>query len=402
MGISIRRMATTTVWLSLVSCGDDAALKGSSGVRPGNISAPEEDDNGNAEAKPPRKPPANLGDTGQPQVSQLRWFWQCESAPVPPPAPLSADEIVIEGVGPHMFTREQIDGSPLVFEGKICEPKELPRDIIFVVDTSGSMNENDPRLGTGCGRLTAIDAVLASLPTGGQARVGVVTFNSQLDRNSTALFDSGSALYADLAAVGTAADVICNANGGTNYDAGIAQAEQLFSLAGRPEATKEIYFISDGQPNVGVDGIAQAARLKTQGVTVGSKTIPVTFATIMLAGTDTVLQNFIASRGPDGKPLYAYVAQTSELTKALATLVDNKLVGAELSWRPIGAADWQTTNLMEQMQGFSFVLPSIKIDYSQAPQGLEVRYEYFDQHDNRYSTEGKLLWTAATTEIEQD
>ena len=396
MGISIRIGAAATAWLACVSCGNDAGLKGSSGIQSGPQAVPdpvEEED-----AKPRTPKPRTEPDTAKNQYAQLRWFWQCESAPVPTPAPSGPDELVIEGTGPHEFAPEQLDGAPLVFEGNVCEPKALPRDIVFVVDTSGSMQQNDPRIGTSCGRLMAIDAVLASLPTGGQARIGLVTFNTDLDRNSTALFENGPTLYADLGAGGSVADVVCNANGGTNYDAGITKAEQLFSLAGRAEATKEIYFISDGQPNVGAEGILQAQRLKTVGVAVGADVIPVMIATIMLAGTDTVLENLIASRGPDGRPLHAFASQTGELTKALATLINNELEGAELAWRPIGTDDWQTTKLLEQLQGFSFVLPSINIDYSQAPQGLEVRYEFFDKHDNRYTTGGQLLWTAASSE----
>lgn len=331
------------------------------------------------------------------RAAQLTWFWQCESAPVPVPAPIMPDEIVIAGAGPHQFAPEALDGAPLVFTGKICEPEEFKRDIVFVIDTSGSMNENDPRVGDSCGRLTAIDTVVRSLVPG-SFRVGLVTFNGALDRFSSGLFDTADALFANLAGTGKLADVVCNANSGTNYDAGLSKAAELFQTAGKSKATKEIYFVSDGQPNFGVEGIFLANQLKTTGVNIGGQMQPLTIATIMLAGTDTVLEKFIASQGPNGKPLHAYVAQTSELTKALSILVKNEVAGAELGWRPIGASDWQKTNLLQNLQGFNFTLPSVTIDYEATRQGIEVHYEYFDKHNVRFVTEGKLLWDPATSE----
>lgn len=406
MRYGIRLVAVAVLWLALTSCADDTGFTGSAGrggARGGAAGrgGPRPSAVRNADAKPEPKADLDEGDTGGDTgnvdpFSALTWFWQCESAPVPLPPPLTDTEIVIEGVGPHRFLPAQLDGSPLVFQGKLCEPQQLPRDIVFVIDTSGSMNDNDPRVGDTCGRLTAIDAVLSSLPAGGTGRFGLVTFNTLLDRNSTMLFDSRDALFANLAGVGGIADVVCNAFGGTNYDAGLVKAEELLRTSGRAAATKEIYFISDGQPNPGLEGIPLASSLKTTGVTIGADSIPVTIATIMLAGADTVLEQFIASRGPDGKPLHAFVAQISQLTKALADLVSNEVVGAELAWRPIGAAQWNATNLLDHLQGFNFILPSFNINHSEAPQGLEVRYEYFDKHDNRYLSEGKLLWIAAS------
>ena len=83
--------------------------------------------------------------------------------------------------------------------------------------------------------------------------------------------------------------MVCNATGDTNYDAGLGRAKGDLE-GGRPGATEEIYVISDGQPDPAYqDGHAIASLLKTSGVDVGGTLMPVTIATIMLAGTDVVL-----------------------------------------------------------------------------------------------------------------
>lgn len=407
MDSRILKLTSLLTWSWLVSCSDGTDFAGpsnSQAATPRDLGSGGDDDGdavGDEYDSDKDGDGENDFDANKRRASQLTWFWQCESAPVPVPAPASPNEIVIAGAGPHQFSPKQLDGAPLVFTGKICEPEEFKRDIVFVIDTSGSMNENDPRVGDSCGRLTAIDTVVRSLVPG-SFRVGLVTFNGALDRFSTGLFESADALFSNLAGTGKLADVVCNANSGTNYDAGLSKAAELFQTAGQTKATKEVYFVSDGQPNFGVEGIAQANLLKTNGVNIGGQMQPLTIATIMLSGTDTVLERFIASQGPNGKPLHAYVAQTSELTKALSILVKNEVAAAQLAWRPIGSADWQKSDLLQNLQGFNFTLPSVTINYEEARQGLEVLYEYFDKHNARFVTEGKLLWDAVASEENEE
>jgi hypothetical protein len=207
------------------------------------------------------------------------------------------------------------------------------------------------------------------------------------------MFDSQAALFADLAPGGNIADVLCNATGDTNYQAALVKAGEILT-AGRPLATKEIYFVSDGQPNGGEEGVAEADTLKNVGVNVGSDFLTVTIATVMLGGTDQILEQQIASKDPSGKPLHAYVAQTSQLTKVLTDLAANGIAGGSIKYRPIGTTQYTTLSLLDHVQGFDFTLPSISIGMDQAPNGLEVLLEYYDRHDNRYSSGGKLLWTA--------
>lgn len=375
-------------WICVVSlsalvggCGNDAGFSGEAGKR----------SSGDLQATPTPTP----GTPGGDPFSSLTWFWQCDSSPITLPDD-GDDNPVLEGAGPHKFDPNQVSGTPVTFSGHLCQPQEIPRDIVFVVDVSGSMATNDRGINGACGRRSAIESVMNTV-TNGNARFGIVTFASGLSRSSSMLADNQASLYADVAPlVGDVGNTICAAAGGTNYDAGLSRAAELLR-SGRPNATKEIYFISDAEPDAGRDGIALANSLKTVGIDVGGTIRPVTIATVMLAGTDTILEKSIASKDAAGVPLHAYVTQTAQLEKVLADLSNNKIVGGELRYRFIGDKEFTVVNLLDHLQGFDFVLPSITIDVQAYSTGLEVEYEYWDKHDNRYVTGGKLLWTAVSS-----
>lgn len=354
-----------------------------------------------ADAKPAPQPAPQPQQPAPPSfegsaLSGLTWFWQCEAQPVPTPDPVAADQAVVEGEGPHEFSTDEVSGTKVTFQGKLCEPAAVPRDLVLVIDTSGSMNDNDKRVGNDCGRLLAVKQVIASVTAasgGKDVRIGLATFSSGLDKTSTAMFGTEAELFSNLAPTGNIADVICATNGGTNYDAGMQRAADLLK-GGRAGATKEIYFVSDGQPNAGQDGVAIATQLKATGVNIGSDFITATIATVMLAGRDTVMEQQIASRDAAGKPLHAFVANTSGLTKVLTDLTANGIAGGEMKYRPVGTTKYAVLSLAGHIQGFEFTLPSITIDPVAAPSGLEVLFEYWDKHDNRYTSGGKLLWSA--------
>ena len=365
----------------LSGCGNDAGFTGDTGKR-GTSDGTKAD------------PGPKLNETVDPYTA-LNWFWQCDSSPVPKPAD-KPTEHVVEGTGPHTIEAGKLKGTPVVFSGHLCEPKQRMRDIVFVVDVSGSMNENDPRVGDSCGRLQAIESVVASVGTG-NANFAIVTFGSNISRSSSMLFDNKAALYTDIAGTNGIADVLCDAAGGTNYDAGLTRAAELLQFS-REDAGKEVYFVSDGVPDLGRDGIAIATSMKNTGVAINGALHQVTIATVMMAGQDQVLEKYIASVDSDGKPMHAFVSQTAELAKVLTALSDNEIVGAELRYRPIGTSEYTVLNLLDYLQGFDFVLPSININLEDESEGLEVQYEYFDKHDNRYTTGGKLLWTQVSSE----
>jgi hypothetical protein len=90
--------------------------------------------------------------------------------------------------------------------------------------------------------------------------------------------------------------------------------------------------------------------------------------------------------------MHAYVTGSATLTSALTKLAANGISSADVKYRPTGTTEYTTLNLMQNLQGFDFTLPSITITKEQAQAGVEVLFEYADQHDNEYSTGGKLLW----------
>ncbi len=382
----------------LTACGNDTEFEGPSAkksadlvISPAPTPAPPPDPAPPAPGAPaPVIPPPPSGD---PAYKRLNWFWQCESDPTSVPKAADDSSLVLQGVGPHRFDPDQVSGTKVTLSGRLCPPAALKRDIVFVIDTSGSMGQNDPRTGSNCGRLAAVRQVLLALP-GGAANFGVVTFNSDLDRTSSRLYDNVNLLFTELAGVGDIADVICNIEGGTNYEAGLTRASALLA-AGRADAAKEIYFVSDGQPDSGKEGIQVATQLKSIGVYSGTTAAPVTIATIMLAGNDEIMSTQIASRdAKTGAPLHAFVAQVSGLAKAFDGLASNEIVSAKLEYRAVGSSKWLAVDLLTRLDAqFNFTLPSINIDLSKEPEGLEVRYEYRDRRDHVFESGGKLLWT---------
>src|SRR5690606_14210761 len=114
----------------------------------------------------------------------------------------------------------------------------------------------------------------------------------------------------------------------------------------------------------------EADAMKRNGIAVGGKLIVPTIATVMLAGQDTVMENYIASRDPQGRAMHAFVAQIGELTSVLTQLTDNSIAGGQLKYRAIGESSYTTHNIMDYVDtGFRFRLPSFTIDAKTAPRG---------------------------------
>ena len=324
-----------------------------------------------------------------PSYQTMTWLWQCQNSPSPVPKPKSETDVIVSGKGPFEFNEESLRGTKVTFSGKICPPDAQPRDIVFVIDTSASMDNSDPLVGASCGRLKSVEAVISSIPNG-LGRFGVVTFNSNLGVSSAKLFESSQTLFAAVAPGQAIADVICDATGVTNYDSGLTPASQILAM-GRANATKEIYFISDGKPNQG-DGIALSTSLKSTGVNVSGRNIPVTIGTIMLVTqADDAALRALASTDSQGKILHVFVAQAQDLAKALTDLAANKIVSASLKYRLIGDKDFTILNVMDHLKGLEFSLPPMNFPIKNGVPGLEVIYEYMDKLGQKFSTTGEII-----------
>jgi hypothetical protein len=384
-----KKSRIATIVLLSGGCGDGAQFGGlGQSTQSANVTrnAPP-----SPESPPPapqvKEPPADV--VSVPSYQTMTWLWQCQNSPSPVPEPKSETDVIVSGKGPFEFNEESLRGTKVTFSGKICPPDAQPRDIVFVIDTSASMDDNDPRVGESCGRLKSVEAVISNIPKG-LGRFGIVTFNSDLGVSSTKLFDSSQGLFSAVAPGQAIADVLCEADGVTNYDSGLTPASQILAT-GRPNATKEIYFMSDGKPNQG-DGIALSTALKSTGVNVSGRNIPVTIGTIMLVSQDDdAALRALASTDSQGKLLHTFVAQAQDLAKALTDLAANKIVSASLKYRLIGDKDFTIVNVMDHLKGLDFTLPPMNLPVKNGVPGLEVIYEYIDKLGQKFSTTGKIV-----------
>ena len=358
------------------SCGSDAKFNSGNGKSTSN---------------------ATNGYTGQ-KIENLTWFWQCDSAPATLPE-TAGGNVVVSGPGEHKFKPSSFDKTPLIFSGKICPPVTLPRDIVFVIDVSGSMGGTggaDPALNKSCGRLKAVESIIDDIVSrGGDARFGIVTFSTGVTARSSTMFGDRTNLFTDLSGSGSISDALCRAVGGTEYGAGLKAAESILS-AGRSDAIKELYFVSDGEPE-DTTGPALAARFKSPGLSIAGKSIPVTIGTAMLgSGNDSILKNDIASKDISGAPLHVGSVQAGNLASTLSKLAANEILEGLMKYRVVGVDDWTEINFTPSIINYNFSVPSITIDRTIAPAGLEVKFEYRDQHNNKYASEGKILWLDGT------
>jgi hypothetical protein len=350
--------------------------------------------------------PSGSGDgtINQDRASSLTWTFACdqtaarsEGAPDGSKDLEDSDErgddhSEVHGGGTHVADLSRYAGVPLTFRGQLCEPEAVPRDLVFIVDVSSSMREADPVVGGSCGRLRALEQVIASLPAGGGANMALVTFGSTVRASSNGFYADAASMFA--AAGGSPATIVCATNGNTNYRTALDEAIRLLG-ASRPGANKEIYFVSDGEPNPGSDGALQASLIRSPGVAVAGVPTPATIATVMIgSANDAILREQIASRTSTGAPLHART-DASGLSQVLADLSRNGLAGGILKYRGIGAAEWTSVDLAKHLSGFNFTLPSFTIDPAVMSVGIEVLHEYQDLRGRKYSSGGKLLWNTS-------
>lgn len=324
-------------------------------------------------------------------VEQLTWFWQCKSSPAPAPAGFKSN-VVIQGGGKHKFFASSFSKTPLIFSGKVCPPSTYPRDIVFVIDVSGSMagwGGNDPKVNNSCGRLRAVQAIIDGIGSaGGDAQFAIVTFSSGVMAKSSSMYATTSSLFGDVAKSGSIANTLCAASGDTNYGAGLVAAEDILS-GSRAGAIKEIYFVSDGEPTDN-NGPTVADRLKKTGVLdEDGKRVPVSIATVMLGSANDEKIRELTSK-PE---MHAGAVSAGDLADVLGELAKNDIVEGKIKYRPIGRDYWDEIMLMDKLQDYSFSVSASVIDQEIAPNGLDVSFQYRDQHDNIYSEEGQILWS---------
>lgn len=324
----------------------------------------------------------------------LTWDIPCDKSQGEPATTPDGKPVLFIGGGDHVISKADVADRPIIFSGKVCHASDSKRDIVLVVDVSGSMDDNDPRKGNSCARLRALDQVLQISASGQNNQFAIATFSSAVEVASSRFFDNARDLYADLSANGNIADVVCAETSGTNYTAGFQEAWNRLSM-GRPDALKEVYFLSDGAPDRGKEGVEIAAQLKAGGINIDGKHIKTTIATVMLGnGNDDILKNKIASKTPDGTVLHAR-ADASNLADILGQLAQNGIQTGYLNYRALTGGDqgkWQRVDLRPYLKDGGFILPSMAVNPSTVGTGIEIRLEYYDRTGQKYVVSGRLIW----------
>lgn len=347
-----------------------------------------------ATEKPKGKTIRNSGNAGV--DASLTWLWPCGDANSKPR--IDGDSVTLSGPGPHEVQKKNLDGKPLVIKGSACNISAYRRNIVFVIDVSGSMTSggifrprgNDPINNGSCGRMDAVKAVISAVKARGNARFAVATFEDQSVHVSTSLFAQEQDLSADLLRTGNASQltsILCRGEGNTNYNAGLQSAQNLLNAIEGDNELTEIYFISDGQPNSGESGAVLAKQLRDAGTLI---------ATVMV-GTenDSILKNEIASRDDQGAPYHSRVESSSDLARALSRLADNQVTEASVSYSEndsddeLGKFDFTT-----KFAGTSFAFEAFKLNLEEVPTGFTLEVNIKDRFGNLETKSGKLIWSS--------
>ncbi|WP_158096133.1 DUF7604 domain-containing protein [Olsenella sp. An188] len=135
------------------------------------------------------------------------------------------------------------------------ETVNKPVDIVLVVDQSSSMNDNDRMENVRNAAIELANSVLADNGDG-QVRISVVLFGTytQDKDGNTKVGGSGWLTSANQVANEIPSEAPNDQTGifengnGTNWEAGLREANNIISSSDRPDAEKYVIFLSDGQP----------------------------------------------------------------------------------------------------------------------------------------------------------
>jgi uncharacterized protein YegL len=325
---------------------------------------------------------------------ELSWNWDCQSAEEEGSSLNLLDEgMTLKGGGMHEISVLEKDELIINLNRRHCRTEDAPREIVFVIDVSGSMNSNDPTNRTTglCGRSEAIRSIMATVSGRDDVRAAVVTFDDRMRATTNKLL----ALPLFEASTAYTPANLCLNSGGTNYQAGLTEAIKIFADA-RSDAVRELYFISDGEPGTNQDGLAESVILKDPART------RATIATLMIDGNDQKLIN-IASKDRMGVPLHRKTANALELASLINELSEKQPSRATISYRGIGDQEWYMEDLSSTLQLESAEVQLPSISRGNFPKGLQFKIECFDNLGMSFSTEvASFSWNdpeqTATTE----
>ncbi len=195
-------------------------------------------------------------------------------------------------------------------QGEFCPRAYANLTVLFVIDVSGSMGDNDNgNAFSGCGRSASVKAItdrlIANARPQDQINAGAITFSTTAAQ--VAPLQPVAQFQANVSH-GT----LCNVQHTTNYGAALNSATQMLANV---SGTKVVYFITDGRPEIyrGApdtqaenEGLVAAQQLRAQADT--------TLNAIYLGNPDQTALNYLAQIAGDANRvrLVSNAAQMAE------------------------------------------------------------------------------------------
>lgn len=347
------------------------------------------------------KPVQHMEPPGVPSLAgfnRLTWLFHCPGAATTrvPREPLEG-ETIVDGESVYKMKRSDLQNTAVYIQGEVCAPEQAKRDVVMVFDVSGSMMTNDPLNAAkkSCGRLDSFEAFMSTV-NWQTTQVGLLTFSDVLEDSSRQMYGSRDDLVNALTLGGKKqlTDVVCNDTGTTGYEPAFREAEKMFMIS-RPQASKEIFFVSDGEPFDRSQAERTALDLKTRGVWVQGTFYPVTIATVMLGNdqraSDYLRDNY-ASLDINQTPIHASVRDAGKLAETLKKMSGGAtLVGSSITHGQTSATNPTVVDVMPYLSDLKFELPPFVIDNKTVSQDdYEIKLQYWDSYRHRYIFKGKL------------
>jgi len=149
--------------------------------------------------------------------------------------PVKSQRVYIEvekNITPSKIAVDHLRDSTININIKISVPKEAKMDIVFSVDSSESMKENDPQNL----RILSIKNFIDKIKSP-NIRIGLISWDHDIDFK-VPLTNNFSEVIRKLNYI--------NSKGGTNLNIGLRGAVDLLKLSNRSDAVKIIIFLTDG------------------------------------------------------------------------------------------------------------------------------------------------------------
>jgi len=316
----------------------------------------------------------------------------------------SSAQLKLSGDTHHAVESAKFNKTKLSLGGMI-KTNPRPRDILFLVDVSGSMQfgqpntlpGSDPLINGSCGRLRAVQTAIQATKAQGISRFAVVTFNRVVVRSSGGYFSSLEEMFPN----SVLTDIFCAGIDGTNYTNALREAITVLNQSPASHL-KELYFLTDGEPMdifpdshtrcdfryTYCNGANEANFIKnSMGALLG---------TLMLGENPTgnmYLENHIAGVGPSGELLHINASNSVELVESLSVLSRDNITEGAIAYRGMHQNTWSYMNMLPMVSQGKFKSHEIEFDSTLFPQGIEVRLYYNTERGHTHTGFASITWS---------